>query len=84
MNKTLFKSGSELYLVSYVHCSCITNRKKGMNTLNFYFSSTSVCSELDPRRLGGTALFIDPYGRVKCPQNQGDIPCINRVNIVSF
>ena len=53
-------------------------------TLNSHFSRVSVSKILDLRPLGGIALFIDPYGQVRSPQNREEIPCINLVDIKSL
>ena len=58
--------------------------EKRVNTLSFHFSSILVSSESDSWPFGGTALFIDPYGLVRSFPNQEDIPCLNRVDMVSW
>ena len=58
--------------------------KKRDYTLNSHFSRVSVSRIFNPRPLGGTALFVDPYGRVRSPQNRDEISYINHVDIKSL
>ena len=61
----------------------LLKEKRGY-TLSFHFSSVLVSLKANPWPLGGTSLFIDLYGQVRYLPNQEDIPCLNRVDIISW